>query len=210
MTTTIRTRELTRVFGPSAPFSARYIAQLAVLYEDLRIETMAIAEDSIPALDVTDVRYRRHYFLRRSIGTLVEFAEALRLLNSRPDFVDVRATFNKELSRRWKRGIRFFKETERFLRPIRNDIAGHFGPQAAAYAVSHLNPGAVGKIQVERRTIHLHFAGEIAATATLRHVEGQNVDVGFTKLIQIVLNGYRHATTCVHCLAVTYLWKRFG
>ena len=54
MATRIRMRELTRVFGPTAPFSARYIGQLSVLYEDLRIETRAIAEDSMPSLDVTD------------------------------------------------------------------------------------------------------------------------------------------------------------
>jgi hypothetical protein len=205
-------RELTRVFGPPAPFSARYIAQLSVLYEDLRIETSAIAEDSMSALDVTDVRYRRHYFLRRSIATLVEFAEALRLLNGCDDFGELRSTFDKEVLRRWNGGIRFFRTTEAFLKPIRNDTGGHFGPQAAAYAVAHLNTEAVGKIQLEHegRTIHLHYAGEIAATAILRHLEGQNTEVGFKRLLEIVVSGYRHATTCVHCLAVTYLWQRFG
>jgi hypothetical protein len=212
MATQIRMRELTRVFGPGAPFSARYIAQLSVLYEDLRIETTAIAQDSMPALDVTDCRYRRHYFLRRSIATLVEFAEGLRLLDSCPDFRDLRSGFDKELIERWTAGIRFFYKTEQFLKLIRNDSGGHFGPDAAGYAVTHLNNGAVGKIQMEdeSRAIHLHFAGEIAATAILRHLKDQDTEAGFKPLLKTVLDGYRHATTCVHCLVVSYLWPRFG
>ncbi len=205
-------RELTRVLGPGAPFSARYIAQLSVLYEDLRIETMAIAEDSMPALDVTDYRYRRHYFLRRSIATLVEFSEGLRLLDGCPDFCDLRSGFDKKLIESWTVGIRFFYETEQFLKLIRNDTGGHFGPEAAGYAVTHLNNGAVGKIQIEdeSRTIHLHFAGEIVATAILRHLKDQNTEAGFKLLLKTILEGYRHATNCVHCLAVSYLWPRFG
>ena len=97
-----------------------------MLYEDLRIETTAIAEDSIPALDVTDVRYRRHYFLRRSIATLVEFAEALRLLNDCSDFNDVRLGFDEEVIEMWSEGITFFHENETFLERIRNDTGGHF------------------------------------------------------------------------------------
>ena len=98
---------------------------MSVLYEDLRIETMAIAEDSIPALDVTDPRYRRHYFLRRSIATLVEFAEALRLLNNCSDFNDVRSGFDMEVIEKWGEGITFFRENEAFLERIRNDTGGH-------------------------------------------------------------------------------------
>jgi hypothetical protein len=162
------------------------------------------------ALDVTDKRYRVHYFLRRSIATLVEFAEALRLLNACSDFVVVKSTFDDEVKRRWNDGIKFFADQEEFLKPIRNDTGGHFGPQAALYAIEHLNPGALGKIEADNKTLHLHFAGEIAATAILRHLEGQSTDVGFKNLLKTVLIGYQHSTTCVHCLAVTYLWQKFA
>jgi hypothetical protein len=75
------------------------LARVCVLFEDLRIEVRGIAELSIAALDVLDSeqenqfapphrtgRYRRYYFVRRSISTIREFAEALRLLNSDPGF----------------------------------------------------------------------------------------------------------------------------
>ena len=97
------------------------------------------------ALDVTDKRYRVHYFLRRSIATLVEFAEALRLLNACSDFVVVKSTFDDEVKRRWNDGIEFFAEQEEFLKPIRNDTGRTFRSQAALYAIEHLNPARSGK-----------------------------------------------------------------
>src|SRR5215472_3601775 len=68
------------------PFDA-HLARLCVLHEDLRIEIEGIRASNIPKLDVLEPRrdhldhpermgsYRRHYFLRRSIATLREFAE---------------------------------------------------------------------------------------------------------------------------------------
>src|ERR1019366_10002526 len=62
------------------------LARLCVLYEDLRVELHGIVEPSIPALDVLDDKYRRFYFVRRSIGTIREFSDALRLINADPHF----------------------------------------------------------------------------------------------------------------------------
>lgn len=63
MVTEIRVKELNLALPPQEILSAHF-ARLAVLYEDLRIEVMACAQDSIPALDTTDERYRRNYFLK--------------------------------------------------------------------------------------------------------------------------------------------------
>lgn len=38
------------------------IARLAVLYEDLRIETFGIVAESLPDLDYTDKKYRQKLF----------------------------------------------------------------------------------------------------------------------------------------------------
>ena len=55
------------------------LAQMSVLYEDLRIETFALTanDEEVKRLDHLDKRYRVHYFLRRSIATLLEFRGAL-------------------------------------------------------------------------------------------------------------------------------------
>jgi hypothetical protein len=100
-------RELKKVFGQvSASNFEAIIARLAVLYEDLRIELHGIAEESIPAMDELDVRYRRIYFLRKSIGTLWEFAEAVGQLQKCPEFRVMSADFPPGVHRYWKRGRR--------------------------------------------------------------------------------------------------------
>jgi hypothetical protein len=205
-----------------------YIARLCVLYEDLRIEVFAIKASSIPELDVldpagenTDIlavgKYRKNYFLRRSVGTLKEFAEGLRLLDDNPEFKKLASSFDKDMETLWKISITFFDSKEELIKKIRNDIGGHFGSDAAIYAISNLLPDAIGTSEFiydhhnVPRDPRLHFAGEIAATASLKHLSGANAEekvAGFIK--GLVVEAYRHAAQSVHVLVALYLWPRFG
>lgn len=112
-----------------------------MLYEDLRVEMSGIAEPSMPALDVLDSeqdnrhtpkrigRYRRYYFVRRSIGTIREFAEALRFLRDDPDFQVGATRVDEEARATLESAVTFFGKNESLLnlKAIRNDIGGHFG-----------------------------------------------------------------------------------
>jgi hypothetical protein len=205
-------RELTKVFrsGPGEMVHA-HVGRLAVLYEDLRIELHGIAEPSMPMLDGTDERYRANYFLRRSIGTLVEFAETIRLLNTCDEFQPIKENLNKDIRPYWDKGVCFFQRHEGFFRNVRNDIGGHFGSVAATFAVRNVSPEAVGKLEVRAdKTVRLHFVGELVATATLRHLFGSTNEHKFQRLIRTAILGFRHATRCTHCVTVGYLWERFG
>jgi len=87
--------QMRRIFpAQDAQMSAR-IARLCVLYEDLRIELLGVTNE-IPLLDEVGSELRMHYFLRRSIATLHEFSEALRLLDEFPDFPRVTGIFPNE------------------------------------------------------------------------------------------------------------------
>lgn len=212
VTTRIRMRELPHVFAGQGTVLSAHIARLSVLYEDLRIEVLATAEQSIACLDVTDETYRRHYFIRRSIATVVEFAEALRLLNGSNEFAcKVKPHFIPSMIECWDSAVRFFRDQEPFLKLVRNDIGGHFGLQSAEYAIAKADPLTPLKMEVnEKGNMFLHFAGEIAAAATMRHLEGPTVEEGFAKLMKIVTTAFGHATSSVHCIGVAYLWPRFG
>jgi len=109
-------RELKEVF-PSGhgEIVHAHIVRLAVLYEDMRIELHAIAETSMPILDGTDERYRRNYFLRRCIATLVEFAETIRLLNECDGFQPIKENFNKDIGPYWNEAVLFFKDHEKLF-----------------------------------------------------------------------------------------------
>jgi hypothetical protein len=146
--------------------------QVCVLFEDLRIEIRGLAERSLPSLDILDPekenwltpaligKYRQFYFLRRSLATLRDFAEALRLIhNAMDDNPGLRLTFvglTDDAPALWGAAIQFFHDQEAFLKQVRNDIGGHFGFRAAENALSMLHPEACGSIVlaqgvVERR-----------------------------------------------------------
>jgi hypothetical protein len=98
-----------------------------VLFEDLRIETYGIIDESFPSLDFTSEAYRRNYFLRRSIATILEVAEELRLLDGLEDFERIKRMFDESSLKKWNKAVRFFRRYERFFELVRNDIGGHFG-----------------------------------------------------------------------------------
>jgi hypothetical protein len=198
------------------------LARLCVLYEDLRVEWCGIAEHSIPALDVLDSeqdnrvaperigRYRRYYFVRRSIGTIREFAEALRLVNEEPSWQLNVTRIPEEVKAEWDSGIAFFKQNEALLRAIRNDIGGHFGHQTALNALDNLRPDASSTIElVDGKDLRLRFAGEIAATALLPHLQDDDIKEYRTLLRECIKPAYQHAGRCVRILVVAYLWPRF-
>jgi hypothetical protein len=210
MTTRIRVKEVSHAFPSDGTMLSCQTARLAVLYEDLRIEVHGTSADSIPVLDVTSASYRSVYFLRRSIASLVEVAEAVRLLDREPEFGVIKKSLDPIARRLWDRAVRFFGKRERFLEAVRNDIGGHFGQQAAEWAVKNVDTSAMGKIEVSEKTIHLDFAGEIASAAMFRHLSGSTADVKLMNLLRIVRVGFRHTAHAAHCLAFTYLWNRFG
>lgn len=187
-----------------------------MLYEDLRIELVGASTPSIRMLDRMDSRYRQNYFLRKCIGTTVEFAEAIRLLDRTPDFKVIKSNFSTDILKYWSEAVTFFRKHERLFKAVRNDIGGHFGIEAAKYAISNLDSDAVGKIELvdiggPKVTIRLHFAGEIAAVASLRHLtRGTTASQKFTSLLRLLVTSFRHSTRCVHSVIACHLWERFG
>jgi hypothetical protein len=190
-----------------------YIARLTVLFEDLRIELYATAEPSITVLDQTP-GYRHSYFLRKLIATIVEFAEALRLLDDVSSFEQIKRNFPSSELSKWERSIRFFRKSEAFFKKVRNDIGGHFGSEAATYAVENFNLSVIGKIEVaferdSRADVRLRCAGEIAAVALGRHLVGNDSEAKLRYLFRRVQVAYRYATISVQSLTYFHLWEKF-
>lgn len=161
-------------------------------------------------MDRLDARYRRMYFLRRSIATLVEFAESLRLLRACPEFRLIDSRFTDEIRERWNRGITFFGENEDVLKQLRNDFGGHFGLQAARYAVKHMSPEVVSGIEMTDRLCLLRFSSEVVAVAMLRNAPGVGMEDQYREVVQLAKSGWFAATDCVHCVVFCYLWDEFG
>jgi hypothetical protein len=212
-----RFRSLGSVFRASSEAALNsHLAKLSVLYEDLRIEALSLVAEALPdKIDTLGDRYRRNYFLRRSIATLVEFSGTLNELNRCADFKQIRARFDPQSAGAWDACIDFFSKNHDRLKRTRNDVGGHFGIAAAQYAVEHLRPDACGKLTI---TFHksgrgggceLHFAGELAATALCRSLPAGDTQSEIASLIKIVREGYHHATSAVHHTVALHLWPRF-
>jgi hypothetical protein len=194
-------KELELALSPSSRrILHAHLARLAVLYEDLRIEITGVVEASIPALDTTDEKYHRNYFLRRSIATVIEFAETFRLLSECDDFALVKKGFDKTALHRWQRATKFFKEKEPYLKKVRNDIGGHFGTNAALHALDEVGSSAVGMIEAflvgdKEADIRFKFAGELAAAAMLRNKKRKTSVANFGHLIKLVRASHRYAVS---------------
>ena len=192
------------------------IARLLVLYEDLRIETSGLQASTLKGLDFIDKgNYRRRYFLRRSIGTINEFSEALTSVNRLKGFQQIKAKFGNSAQEHWDEMIRFFKVNKHLFRNVRNDLGGHFGEEAAAYSVSSFREGTTGSLEIyrssdtQRVTYKVNFVGEITARAFLRHLKGKTFDDKVHNLVIKTKEAHRLAARSVIDLLRFYVWERF-
>lgn len=213
--TRTRYKTLASVFSTSGDQDLHaHIACMCVLFEDLRIELAGQAAQELGELDRCAKQGRSLYFLRRSIATLYEFGAVIRGLDQMPSFQIIRARFDAPTERQWKRATTYFQKYSRYVARLRHNVGGHFGSQAGESAIKNLLPDAVGRLEL-RSTDNgagaiLFFATEIAATGTLYHVPGATIPAKARRLFRHALVAYRGATRAVDCVAVNYLWERFG
>ena len=210
----IRVKRINQIFRHGSDYDAR-LARVAVLYEDLRLENLAASAESIAALDASGVEVRRFYFIRRSIATVREFAEALRLLDQCPDFVPIKNKFDFGRRRMWDKSIRFFARREPYLGRIRNDFGGHFGEEPSRFAINHLHDGVVefehaSDLSAGTGNVRFKFASEVVAIGMRRHALAEEPGDHFRLMFRLALAGFGHASRCVQTLAVYDLWPRFN
>jgi len=190
------------------------VASLCVLFEDLRIELAGQVEKNLGGLDECGEEARRFYFLRRSIATLHEFAATLYEIDALPSFQPIKKAFDTTALRHWTRSVAYFTKHSGYIARVRNNVGAHFGRKAATIAISNLLPDSVGSLEVVF-TVRggggkLHFAHELVATGTLRHIPGASSTARARKLVRHALVSYRKATWAVDCIAVFHLWNKFG
>lgn len=222
---TVRYGNLRRVFrtGNANAFDA-HLVQLCVLFEDLRIEALGVTAGQMARLDVLDSvtehpkdkvkrgRYRRHYFLRRAVATIREFASCLDDMRRCREFEIIRqnATFQQTLDD----ATRFFSGTAQMINTVRNTSGGHFGLDSAKYVVEHLHQRASGKIEFagsgRKVTPKLHFAGELVATSFTKGVPKKQGRITHEFVIKKIAEAMHHATAVVHVMIAAELFHRFG
>jgi hypothetical protein len=212
-------RPLRQVFWLGDRDLAVRVARVCVLFEDLRVEYFGATVDRPLPLDALNIRYRRLYFLRRSLVTLDEFYGALSRLNAVKEwktFIDTHP--DAELRKRWADAIVFFSENKGRFAAIRNNIGGHYLENAAAWAVNHLRPKTKGTLIIETSgtgaDAKLDFATELVASVLLKDLPNQSPSDDewaeyVSGIFRAVTEGWSHAVKAVHVVIAAYLAPRF-
>ncbi len=205
------------MFDSSTPELSAIIARLFVLFEDLRIEEAASRMPALPDLDVIGASYRKIYFVRRGIATLVEFGGALKMLDEQPDFQQIRRGFKNGGPERWRDAVEFFVKQKPYLSKVRADFGGHFDHASALHAVTDMHPETRGVLEIVKnyaeRTggVRLKYAMDIVGTAmTRRRPVDQTSDKYFNEMFTVVRTGFRHAVEAMHTVAAFHVLPRFG
>jgi hypothetical protein len=198
------------------------LAMFSVLYEDLRLELLGISTGHIKPIDDLALgdAYRRLYLVRKAAATQLEFSGAIKRLSGNSFFKALRKrseTLHGKSWKPWDHAVRFFQDSQyhETLKKVRNDVGGHFHFEAAKAAVENFDSDAVGKLEItvsrDRVGYKLLFAGEIAATASLRHLPGAESEERARKLaVDLIKKGSTHATAAMYVLVENFLLERFG
>jgi hypothetical protein len=200
----------------SKDFNARF-ARLAVLYEDLSLEISGMVADggALAALERHSDAYRKHYFARRAIGTLSEFAEAVKRLSDTPDFGKFASAFDQEQSRAWNAATKFLDENRVMIDKVRNDVGGHFGEAASRYAVEQMDGESSISLTIETdisrsKRLKVGFAGDFAATALLRHAPGGDPSERARFVFELLLQGLKYVMEVEYAVFGPSVWHKLG
>jgi hypothetical protein len=93
------------------------------------------------------------YFLRRSLATLVEFANAIEMLDQRPEFRKLKRKRSPDMLSRWDEAAEYFRQWKEYLSERRADFGGHFDHGSARHAISKIDPAVEGEIVVVKHVV---------------------------------------------------------
>lgn len=198
------------------------LAMFCVLYQDLRLEIYGIATKRLEAIDDESLgeAYRQLYFVRRAAATQLELSGAIKRISADASFKALRRKAENFYGKSWKPwddAVRFFQDPQHHdtLKKVRNDVGGHFSLEAAKAAVVSIRPDTIGTLEMmfpgDIVRYKLHFAGEIAGTATFRQLPGAEAHERATKLAHnVIMKGSEHATAAMYVLVENIILERFG
>jgi hypothetical protein len=172
----VKPKRLKLVFNDPESSMQVQIARVCVFYEDLRIELLASAAPpgELKSLERAGADYRRLYFLRRAVATLVEMDGAFHKLNMDPEFKALKRRFSRERLRQWTHAVKYFARIHEFLTNERNLYGGHFQDDAARFALQRLDPDHIGILEITFNTLEgtfntvFKFALEFVGVGSLR------------------------------------------
>jgi hypothetical protein len=164
----VRSIKLRKWFPPDDPIASA-VARLCLLREDFYLEALAMTADAIEPLDRNGSGWRRIYFLRQMMKTMMEARSAMMVLQQSPEFQTALG----------EAGAGFREEVQQFLqivasddlKEIRNNTAGHIRLSAVSTTLQGLKWDTEGILDVgpTHAETHFKFASELMARLLTIH-----------------------------------------
>ncbi len=212
---TIRIGNLSRAFAYGRSEMYNRIAQICVLYEDLKLETgkLFIFVQQGENLDVRKRNFEIMYYIRRSTASLMEFRGALNELNRDKEFEQRLRLLGEKYVLHIRQANEFFQANHATIKGLRNDFGGHVAINYVRHAISNFHPNDTGKLEWREDPDHfwwldIDLAANIIASG-LEHSLRPNEDITseFHNAIQIIGAAYNHVQQSTFALAYCFLWK---
>jgi len=184
------------------------LARLSVLFEDLRIEWGGLPENiSLGDLDTIGSDYRRNYFLRRSLVTLIEFRDCLTEVLHTKEFRTAEPTLSDMDKELITTADQYFKAHNKRMKEFRNVFGGHLDLRSVEFATSRFTAQFVGKISWDKSTgvnysppLQLHYANEIiAGVFSSKLQDGSDMVVELRTALELITEDTStHTLPCMH------------
>src|SRR5260370_4670281 len=111
-------------FPPHDPLAAR-VARLCILREDFAIEMQGVYQEEIKELDSHSAAWRRVYFIRNLVRTLMEIESTIHGLRSNAEFVSLLAEQPTEVQEQFEKLFKAMEAAHAIVKYTRNTICGH-------------------------------------------------------------------------------------
>lgn len=159
----VRVVKLRKWFPPTDPLAAP-IARLCILREDIAIEMQGVYQQEIAKLDGHSSAWRKIYFLRNMVRTLMEMDSAIHSLRSNSEFVSLLATQTTSVQEEFGELFKAMEAAHASIKHTRNTICGHVKHAAVQQALEGMHDSRWGFLDLDRKLgkTHYKFAAEIA------------------------------------------------
>jgi hypothetical protein len=159
----IRIVKIRKWFPPSDPLAAS-VARLCILREDFAIEMQGVYQEEIDTLDRHSAAWRRTYFIRNLVRTLMEIMSTMNSLKAAPEFMALLERQSEPVRAKFDGLFKAMVGAHPLVKRIRNTICAHVKHSAVQDALEGMNHDRWGFLEVGRvlKDVHYKFAAEIA------------------------------------------------
>ncbi len=198
------------------------IAQLCILYEDLRLETQALFDfaQKLTEANLVDNPYEVIYYIRRSTTTLVEFRGALNQLCSDKEFKGRLRSVAKKHAKAITKANMYFEKHFKRIKNLRDNFGAHVQFAFVQHATANFDPKAEGCIKWDPAHRYLALNVDLAADILVaglgcalhpkeqipKEQRDESTLQEFRLAIHIIGESYQKAVEATYALISQFLW----